>query len=143
VKTNYSARLGLGLLAVIMLGVATSAYGVPVAGEIFHLKQPDGSLVDVRIWGDEFYQVVESLDGYTLVRDPSTGIICYADLSPDGTQLLSTGTVVTQQSTSATTGVSVPAHVRIRQETVHQIVAATRARRSRVDPSVRSRKVLQ
>ncbi len=38
-------------------------------GELFDLRQPDGSLVPVRIWGDEFYRVVESLDGYTLVRD--------------------------------------------------------------------------
>ncbi len=45
------------------------ASAAPVMGELFDLRQPDGSLVPVRIWGDEFYRVVESLDGYTLVRD--------------------------------------------------------------------------
>ncbi|UCG34473.1 MAG: M6 family metalloprotease domain-containing protein [Phycisphaerales bacterium] len=70
---------------------SAQAYGVPVFGEEFDLGQPDGSKVPVRIWGDEFYQVVESLDGFTLVRDQDTGFICYATCSPDGNELVSTG----------------------------------------------------
>lgn len=63
----------------------------PAWGDVFTLEQPDGSRVEVRIWGDEYYRVVESLDGYTLVRDPGTGIICYARLSQGGEGLESTG----------------------------------------------------
>jgi M6 family metalloprotease-like protein len=48
-------------------------------------------MVTVKVWGDEYYQVVETLDGYTLVRDGVTGIICYARLSADGNELESTG----------------------------------------------------
>jgi len=71
--------------------ISSKAYGAPVRGGIFELRQPDGAAVAVRIWGDEFYQVVESLDGYTLIRDSHTGLICYARLSADGTELVSTG----------------------------------------------------
>ncbi len=76
-------------LSAILLGVVIAASNVeaaPVAGEVFEVKQPNGERVQVRIWGDEFYQVVESLDGYTLTRDNATGRICYAKLSADQRQ---------------------------------------------------------
>ncbi|GBU21957.1 hypothetical protein R80B4_01859 [Fibrobacteres bacterium R8-0-B4] len=69
---------------------AQSAVAAPHDGDRFDLSQPDGSLVPVRVFGDEFYQDVESLDGFTLVRD-SDGWICYAELSADGTEYVSTG----------------------------------------------------
>jgi M6 family metalloprotease-like protein len=68
-----------------------SGYCAPVWNEPYDLQQPDGSLVKVLVWGDEFYQNVESLDGLSLVRDAVTGYICYARLSDDGKELLSTG----------------------------------------------------
>ncbi len=71
--------------------LAVPALADAVWGEIRPLRQPDGTRVHVRIWGDEYYQVVESLDGYTLVRDPQTRDICYARLSPDGRELKSSG----------------------------------------------------
>ena len=74
----------------LSLSAATAQAG-PVWGASQQLIQPDGARVPVRIWGDEFYHVVESPDGYTLVRDPLTGVICYAGLSEDGTKLVSTG----------------------------------------------------
>ncbi|OPZ14625.1 MAG: hypothetical protein BWZ10_01875 [candidate division BRC1 bacterium ADurb.BinA364] len=48
-------------------------------------------MIEARIWGDEFYQTVESLDGYTLVRDPQSGYICYAEMDSTGERLVSTG----------------------------------------------------
>ena len=66
-----------GLLTVLVaLWIAFAggrAYGNAVRGELFTIKQPDGESVQVRIWGDEYYRVVESLDGYTLTPDPKTG----------------------------------------------------------------------
>ena len=55
------------------------------------LREPDGSSVEIRVWGDEFYSVGETLDGYTIVRDGVTGMLSYAELSADGTELVSTG----------------------------------------------------
>lgn len=57
------------------------------------MEQPDGSSVDVKVWGDEFHVRVEGLDGYTLARDPSTGFICYARLNADSTELVATARI--------------------------------------------------
>jgi len=98
------------------------AQAAPVFGKEYDLRQPDGSTVRVKIWGDEFYQHVESLDGYTLIRDPKTGFICYADLSKDKEDLVSTG---------ITAGTGKPAlkkGLRIKPSAVRKKVEAARAR---------------
>ena len=82
------------VVCVLLLAFATSASAYPVWGERWELRQPDGSKVPVIIWGDEFYQVVEDTDGFTLIRDPASGVICYAELSADGNDLVSTGVEV-------------------------------------------------
>jgi M6 family metalloprotease-like protein len=86
IRTTVS--VGLLLLA------ATAVLAAPHNGDPFVLEQPDGTEVSVRVWGDEFYQRIENLDGYTLIRDPRTGKICYADLAADGKSFVSTGVVV-------------------------------------------------
>ncbi len=79
------------LACAALIAFAIDAHAAPMFGKEWKLKQPDQTMVDVRIWGDEYYQEVESLDGFTLVRDPVTGVICYAQLSPDGNEYVSTG----------------------------------------------------
>jgi len=89
------ARMGKRCLTTALLAaaliLANRCQGAPVFGKILELRQPDGSTLQVRVWGDEFYRVVESLAGYTLVRDPQTKKICYATLSSDRNELISTG----------------------------------------------------
>ena len=63
-----------------VLLVCGSIFSAPYNGDEFELLQPDGSYVLVKVYGDEYYTRVESLDGYTLIRDPKTNWICYADL---------------------------------------------------------------
>lgn len=60
-------------------------------GKEFTFKQPDGSPVKVRGWGDQHYAVFETLDGYTVTRNPTTGLFEIAapasgtaDLEPSG-----------------------------------------------------------
>jgi hypothetical protein len=74
---------------------AVSSHAVPYKAKDFSFKQPNGSLVQVKVTGDEFYQRVESTDGYTLVRDPQTGYICYAKIKADGSDFESTGIAYT------------------------------------------------
>lgn len=57
------------------------------------MEQPDGTQVDVRLYGDELYIRGEGLDGYSVIRDPKTGYICYADLNADSTDWVSTGRI--------------------------------------------------
>lgn len=54
-------------------------------------KQPDGTSVDLKLFGNEYYMRAEGLDGYTVVRDTKTKWICYAKLSKDNSELISTG----------------------------------------------------
>ena len=81
-------KIGAAGLAVLFLTIL--AFAAPHDGEKFDLMQPDGSLVPVIVWGDEFYQSVESPDGFTLMRD-ADGWIVYAKLSADGNEFVSTG----------------------------------------------------
>lgn len=69
----------------------------PNYGEVFSLKQPDKSHVQVKVFGDEFYQRIESIDGYTLVRDPKTNWICYANYNEAQNDFVSTGVKYTQK----------------------------------------------
>jgi M6 family metalloprotease-like protein len=59
----------------------------PFSDKIFTFTQPDGTQIQVRGWGDQHYAVFETLDGYTVVKNPSTGFFEIAQLSSDGTML--------------------------------------------------------
>ena len=67
---------------------------MPFYGEEFTFTQPDGSEIKVKGWGDQHHAVFETLDGYTVVKDPHTGYFTYADVSSDGEDLRSTGAPV-------------------------------------------------
>lgn len=64
---------------------------VPFTGKQFTFTQPDGTALKVRGWGDQHHAVFETLNGYTVVEDPVTGFYQYADVSPDGAELVPTG----------------------------------------------------
>ncbi len=114
-----------GLLAAVLPGVA---HAHAVFGEVMSLKQPDGTRVDVRIWGDEFFQHVESLDGYTLIRDPRTQEICYARLSLDERRLVSTGVRVYSRSPEE---LRLKKHLRVREDVRHAFIRSARERFAR------------
>ena len=64
---------------------------VPFFGKEFAFVQPDGTTLRVRGWGDQEQAVFETLDGFTVVRDPVTGFYQYATVSDDGEDFLPTG----------------------------------------------------
>ncbi len=57
------------------------------SGKVFTFVQPDGTEIQVKGWGNQNYAVFETLDGYTLTKNPRTGFYEVAQLSPDGNQL--------------------------------------------------------
>jgi M6 family metalloprotease-like protein len=81
--------IGSSLLFLSLFIVHVHLVAAPHNGDQFKLKQPDGSMVKVRVWGDEYYQRVETPEGYTLIRD-AEGWICYAKLSANGNELVAT-----------------------------------------------------
>ncbi|AAK76811.1 M6 family metalloprotease-like protein [Clostridium acetobutylicum] len=80
------------IAAAIVLTIGTGVHAAPIYNQKHELVQPDGSKVEVKITGDEYYQQIESMDGYTLCRDKN-GWICYAQLNGDKTDYISTGAV--------------------------------------------------
>lgn len=79
------------LVFLSLLVTVSPAWSRPYNGDIFTFFQPDGGEIDIRLYGDEFYAVVETLDGYTLTKDEDTGYYCYAQLSDSGDVFVSTG----------------------------------------------------
>ncbi|MCL6589268.1 MAG: M6 family metalloprotease domain-containing protein [Firmicutes bacterium] len=80
------------VMMILLLAVANMVWAAPYNGEIFKFKQPDGSFVQAKIYGDEYYQRAESLDGYTICRDKN-GWLCYAVLNADGSEFVSSGVI--------------------------------------------------
>ena len=62
----------------------------PFADQEFTFTNPDGTAFRVRGWGNQFHAVFETLDGFTVVKDPESGCYRYARLSDDGTELVPT-----------------------------------------------------
>ncbi len=65
----------------------------PFYGEQFTFSQPDGTEIEVRGWGDQHHAVFETLDGYTIVKDPTTDFYQYANVTADGEELQPSGVV--------------------------------------------------
>ncbi|MGF1612560.1 MAG: M6 family metalloprotease domain-containing protein [Gammaproteobacteria bacterium] len=84
-------------------------------GEEFTFYNPDGSEIKVRGWGNQFAAVFETLDGFTIIQDPTSGFFHYAILSEDGTELLPSGTPV---GTVAPQQLPMPRHLRLTREAV-------------------------
>ena len=89
-SSRRAIRLAAWLVIAGFVVSAPTVYGYPHRGERVTLHQPDGSPVEVVVWGDERYVRAETTDGYTLMVDPETRRICYAKAGPDG-ELVSTG----------------------------------------------------
>jgi M6 family metalloprotease-like protein len=118
------AKLALFSVA-LFFSLQRLVLAAPYQGELFRLKQPDGSHVPVRVWGDEFHQRVESLDGYTLVRDPQTRWICYAQLSTDQAQLIPTD-IIYGGASAASEDLDIPKHIDLNLQAIREKIDQTR-----------------
>ncbi|MDS0524490.1 M6 family metalloprotease domain-containing protein [Clostridium sp. SHJSY1] len=87
---KFKKRLVLFTIASsLYLGANIQAEAAPVFDKLTTLKQPDNTPVQVKITGDEYYQQIESTDGFTLCRN-SDGWICYAELNADKSDFVAT-----------------------------------------------------
>jgi M6 family metalloprotease-like protein len=86
---------------------------MPFSGKEFTFTNPDGSEIKVRGWGNQHYAVFETLDGFTVVKDPETGYYQYARLSEDKSHLLATGAKVGEVDPRS---LELHPHIRIRRE---------------------------
>ena len=57
------------LLLTVMGLLALTAAAIPADPTPVKVTQPDGSTVTVRLHGDEFFHITQTIDGYTLVKN--------------------------------------------------------------------------
>ncbi len=82
--TRRAARLGrvmawcLVLAALACLGPQRAA-AVPACPDPVSFTQPDGSRFLAHLRGDERYHWHETVEGYTILQNPATGVWCYAE----------------------------------------------------------------
>jgi M6 family metalloprotease-like protein len=92
-----------------------NVFAAPYNGEEMEFTQPDGSTVTVLLFGDEYHIDAESPDGYTLIQGED-GWICYAKLSDDGSEYVSTGIKKTKKGIAP----SVQKNIRIKPEAARE-----------------------
>jgi len=100
----------------------------PFTGELFTFYEPDGSEITVRGWGNQFEAVFETLDGYTVVRNPDSGLYHYARLSDEGNELIATDTRV---GTGDPQSLGLPQHARLRRSAARAHADAARTEMGR------------
>ena len=76
----------------IILGTIASAKAIYETNYPITLSQPDGTTINCYMTGDEYYQRVHDINGYTIIRDSETGYLVYAILKND--ELVSSGHIV-------------------------------------------------
>ncbi len=103
----------------------STVFSAPYNGHIFPFKQPDGTSVDVKLFGSEYYMRAEGLDSYTLIREPESGWICYARLTDDQMSLESTGIIyrgTKDNPASLRNNLNLPPHLEIKTEARQKII---------------------
>ncbi len=110
-KITTLKKLLSGML--LMAATVFTAQAIPADPTPVTIKQPDGSLLTVRLCGDEFFHFYETLDGVPLVQTRTEGY-CYARMQ--GGNLISTGVMAHQaalrsaaEATTAAKAVSIRA----------------------------------
>jgi M6 family metalloprotease-like protein len=83
---------------------------VPFAGKEFTFHNPDGSEITVLGWGNQFAAVFETLDGYTVLKDPGSGYFHYAKPTSDLRDMVASGTPVGAADPST---LGIPQHLRL------------------------------
>ncbi|MES2474334.1 MAG: M6 family metalloprotease domain-containing protein [Verrucomicrobiota bacterium] len=92
-KSKTFRPVQLFLLLAGCIGLANAApYGPN--GRDTQWTQPDGQVLELRVFGDDSYGRTETTDGYSLVFENNTYF--YGQLSADGKTLVSTGVLATQ-----------------------------------------------
>ncbi|MCL2065473.1 MAG: hypothetical protein FWG98_14030 [Candidatus Cloacimonetes bacterium] len=80
----------LFLVVLICLILTSSLYSHPVRNREIQYEQPDGTILNVFISGDEVFMLIHDEEMYTIIRDSRTRFYCWARQGEDG-ELESTG----------------------------------------------------
>jgi M6 family metalloprotease-like protein len=108
-----------GLWVALVAALAwQSSLASPFSDLRLPFTQPDGAKIEVVGWGDEFYAVFETPEGFTVVFDPLLRAYCFAELAADG-RLVSSGAQVQRAKPES---LGLPQHLRASAEARKQEV---------------------
>ena len=118
---NHALRIFLISLVLCAALYDFSLVADPVWGKRIILHQPDGTVIQGLIYGDEFYKRIETEEGFTIILNDRTGEIEYAVLQKN--RLHPSGLVVGKAPVSLLEKKNMPRHLSDRT----QRIAETRA----------------
>ena len=72
-KNNYKSVWYFLALFIVFYGFTITLWACPAYDGLFELKQPSGKSFEARQRGDEYYNWVETRDGYGIYRNTTTG----------------------------------------------------------------------
>jgi immune inhibitor A len=72
------------VVAALFFGAIPAFANPAMQGVVKTFTQPDQSRLDLRLWGDEYANGWETLEGYTVLLNPATGYWEWAMLGTDG-----------------------------------------------------------
>lgn len=81
-KVNKKLVLIFGIMFCVF--TAVKAFAVTACPELSKIKQPDGREFMARAFGDEWYNGMETADGYTIFQEPLSGFWVYAKKTSTG-----------------------------------------------------------
>ena len=84
-KVNFFMRLRHIIATFALILACHAAYAAPARGSVVYLRQPDGSIFQARIKGDEFTKIKTDISGHAIIQDED-GWWNYAIYSEDGTK---------------------------------------------------------
>lgn len=78
--------------SLVLFSILTmSVRSAPLLGEWIEYTQPDGTKLQLQVYGDEYYAETRTAEGFTVYFDSATKCYYYALLASNGTQLISSG----------------------------------------------------
>ncbi len=120
-----SQSLRPAYLLALLAGCITFASAAPYGpnGRETRWTQPNGQVVQLRVFGDDYYGRAETTGGFTVVHNDEDETYYYAALSEDGKSLVPTATPADQPAPAGL----VP-HLDLPKGAIQEIVSANRAK---------------
>lgn len=112
----------------LLLCISVSLYAVPARPGVIRHFQPDGTVVEYTIQGDEFGHISKTLDGCAVDID-ADGWLCYVNFSPEGKR----------NRTGYHVGASVPSEVLSASRAIPYTALSRRSAVNRMERSVRTK----
>lgn len=75
-------RISIIIVVLFLHGITMMSWAVPARPGLIKYTQPNGTTIEVRLCGDEFFNYYETIDGIILKKDKN-GFLKYAELTED------------------------------------------------------------